>query len=398
MCTSGLRILSVRSQIALTNPAPGCQISVAVYKSLCTVHSIFPSTENIPKVQMSQDPRHSYDALLFVSFGGPEGPDDVMPFLENVLRGKNVPQARMLEVAEHYQNFGGVSPINEQCRKLIQAVAVECEDQGIDLPIFWGNRNWKPMLPDAMRELKQAGARKVLVFVTSGYSGYSGCRQYRENIADAQVEADATDIEVHKLRVFYNHPDFVEVNALNVQAAISELKTAANQDVHVAFTAHSIPNSMAETSDYVRQLTETCHLVAKRLQLPADRWSLVYQSRSGRPQDPWLEPDICDHLRALSNSGVQQVVVSPVGFLSDHIEVLYDLDDEATTVCQDIGLRIIRADTPGTHPVFVRMIRKLIQERLQQATRECVGQYEASHDVCPADCCPAPQRPTRTRP
>jgi protoporphyrin/coproporphyrin ferrochelatase len=347
---------------------------------------------------MPEDVRRAYDALLFVSFGGPEGPDDVIPFLENVLRGKNVPRARMLEVAEHYNHFGGISPINEHCRQLINALAAELEHHNIDLPIFWGNRNWKPMLPDTLREVKQAGARRVLAFVTSAYSGYSGCRQYLENIAAAQAESDATDVEVHKLRVFYNHPDFVEVNALNVQSAISELNSAPDQDVHVAFTAHSIPNSMADTSDYVQQLTETCRLVAERLQLPANGWSLVYQSRSGRPQDPWLEPDVCDHLRELANSGVQQVVLSPVGFLSDHIEVLYDLDDEARAVCREIGIRMNRAATPGTHPVFVQMIRKLIQERLQEATRECIGQFECSHDVCSSDCCPAPRRPTGTRP
>ena len=347
---------------------------------------------------MPEQSPHAYDALLFVSFGGPEGPDDVMPFLENVLRGKNVPRARMLEVAEHYNNFGGVSPINEQCRQLIRALTAELEQHDIELPIYWGNRNWKPMLPDTLRDLKQARAQRVLAFVTSAYSSYSGCRQYRENIASAQTEADATDMEIHKLRVFYNHPDFVEVNAQHVQAAMSEFDAAPHQDVHVAFTAHSIPDSMAQTSNYVQQLTETCRLVAERLQLPSDRWKLVYQSRSGRPQDPWLEPDICDHLRELASSGVQQVVLSPVGFLSDHIEVLYDLDDEAKAVCEEIGIRMNRAATPGTHPLFVQMIRKLIQERLQKTTRECIGHFECSHDVCSPDCCPAPRRPTGTRP
>ncbi|MDG1896692.1 MAG: ferrochelatase [Fuerstiella sp.] len=347
---------------------------------------------------MSEDVRRGYDALLFVSFGGPEGPDDVIPFLENVLSGKNVPRARMLEVAEHYNHFGGISPINEQCRQLIKALSAELEHHNIDLPIHWGNRNWKPMLADTMGELKQAGVRRVLAFVTSAYSGYSGCRQYLENIKAAQTAAGATDVEVHKLRVFYNHPNFVEVNALNVQAAISALNSAPDQDVHVAFTAHSIPNSMADTSDYVQQLTETCRLVAEHLQLPANRWSLVYQSRSGRPQDPWLEPDICDHLRELATAGVQRVVISPVGFLSDHIEVLYDLDDEAKTVCDEIGMQMSRAATPGTHPLFVQMIRKLIQERLQQTPRECAGQFGVSHDECAPDCCPAPRRLTVTPP
>ncbi|HIE99326.1 MAG TPA: ferrochelatase [Planctomycetes bacterium] len=347
---------------------------------------------------MPNDVRPPYDALLFVSFGGPEGPDDVIPFLENVLRGKNVPPARMLEVAEHYNHFGGVSPINEQCRQLITALTVELHDHDIDLPIYWGNRNWKPLLPETMRELKQVGATRVLSFVTSAYSGYSGCRQYLENISAAQDEADATEVEVHKLRVFYNHPDFIEVNAQNVQSAICELNAGPDEDFHVAFTAHSIPNSMADTSDYVQQLTESCRLIAERLQLPADRWKLVYQSRSGRPQDPWLEPDICDYLRELRNGGVERVVVSPVGFLSDHIEVLYDLDDEAKSVCEEIGVQMTRAATPDTHPVFVQMIRKLIQERLHETTQECIGRFAPSHDICPSDCCPAPRQPTGRRP
>lgn len=337
---------------------------------------------------MSENP---YDALLFVSFGGPEGPDDVIPFLENVLRGKNVPRERLLEVAEHYNHFGGVSPINEQCRQLIGALKTELADNKIDLPVYWGNRNWTPLLPDTMQELKAAGAKKVLAFVTSGFSCYSGCRQYREDVYSAQDKADANDIEVHKIRVFYNHPDFVAVNAENVGAAMAELGAAT--DVHVAFTAHSIPDSMANTSDYVKQLTESCRLVAEQLQIPEDHWKLVYQSRSGRPQDPWLEPDISDHVRQLHSEGVRKVVVSPIGFLSDHMEVLYDLDDEANKLCDELGMAMARATTPGTHPRFVSMIRKLIEERMQAAEQKCIGRFGPNHDVCPVDCCPAPKRP-----
>jgi len=333
-----------------------------------------------------------YDALLFVSFGGPEGPDDVMPFLENVLRGKRVPRERMLEVAEHYQHFGGVSPINQQCRDLIAVLETELKANDVDLPVYWGNRNWHPLLPDTMRELKEAGARKVLAFVTSGFSCYSGCRQYRENIYAAQDEADANDIEIHKIRVFYNHPDFVAVNSENVKAAIDSLKVDSSE-VRVAFTAHSIPNSMSSTSDYEKQLREGARLVAEQLNIPQERWDLVYQSRSGRPQDPWLEPDICDHLKQLHSDGVRHVVVSPIGFLSDHIEVLYDLDDEALKLCQELDIQMARAATPGTHPRFVSMIRKLIQERIGQAQPECIGAFGPNHDVCPEDCCPVPQRP-----
>lgn len=336
---------------------------------------------------MTQQP---YDAILFVSFGGPEGPDDVIPFLENVLRGKNVPRERLLEVAEHYNHFGGISPINQQCRELISALKTELTDNQIDLPVYWGNRNWEPLLPDTMQELKAAGAKKILTFVTSGFSCYSGCRQYRENIYAAQDTANANDIEVHKIRVFYNHPDFVSVNAEHVSAAITEL--GDDSDAHIAFTAHSIPDSMANTSDYVKQLTESCRLVAKQLNIPAERWKLVYQSRSGRPQDPWLEPDICDHIKQLHEDGVNKVVVSPIGFLSDHMEVLYDLDDEAKTLCDELGMSMARAITPGTHPVFVSMIRKLIEERVQAAEQQCIGEFGPNHDVCPTDCCPAPKR------
>lgn len=336
--------------------------------------------------------QNTYDALLFVSFGGPEGPDDVIPFLENVLRGKNVPRARLLEVAEHYNHFGGISPINEQCRELIDALKTELADNEVDLPVYWGNRNWTPMLPDTLREIKEAGAKRILAFVTSGFSCYSGCRQYREDVYRAQDEVGASDIEVHKIRVFYNHPDFIAVNAENVGAAIAELGDDSS-DVHVAFTAHSIPDSMANTSDYVKQLTEGCRLVAEQLQIPTEQWRLVYQSRSGRPQDPWLEPDICDHLQQLYADGVRKVVVAPIGFLSDHMEVMYDLDDEAKKVCDEIGMGMARASTPGTHPRFVAMIRKLIQERMDGVEQQCIGAFGANHDVCPIDCCPAPVRP-----
>lgn len=333
-----------------------------------------------------------YDALLFVSFGGPEGPDDVIPFLENVLRGKNVPRERLLEVAEHYNHFGGVSPINDQCRELITALEKELAENNVDLPIKWGNRNWHPLLPQTIADLKASGAKRILAFVTSGFSCYSGCRQYREDIYRAQDEAEANDIEVHKIRVFYNHPDFVAVNAENVKAAIDQIADGSPEDVHIAFTAHSIPDSMASTSDYEKQLSESCRLVVQELGIDDDKWNLVYQSRSGRPQDPWLEPDICDHLESLNATGVTKVVVSPIGFLSDHMEVMYDLDDEARNKCEELGMSMARAGTPGTHPRFVSMIRKLIQERIGKATPECIGSFAANHDVCPQDCCPAPPR------
>ncbi len=331
-----------------------------------------------------------YDALLVVSFGGPEKREDVIPFLENVLRGKPVPRERLLEVAEHYYHFDGVSPINQQTRELIAALRAELDAAGISLPIYWGNRNWHPLLPDTLREMSQAGVRRALAFVTSAYSSYSGCRQYRENIQQAQT-ALGEPPQIDKLRAFYNHPEFIAAAVECVAAAWAEIPTNRQATARIAFTAHSIPSSMAQTSRYVEQLTETCRLVAEQLHVPPERWQLVYQSRSGRPQDPWLEPDIGDHLRSLKAAGVNDVVVAPVGFLSDHIEVLYDLDDEAQRIAREIGLNMLRAATVGTHPRFIAMIRELIQERLSGTNRRAIGRFGPSHDVCPEDCCPAPR-------
>jgi ferrochelatase len=339
-----------------------------------------------------------HDAVLVVSFGGPEKREDVIPFLENVLRGKPVPRERLLEVAEHYYHFDGISPINQHCRELIQELRTELDAHGINLPIYWGNRNWDPLLPAVVRQMKNDGIRHPLAYVTSGFSCYSGCRQYRENIQDALIQAEATEMQVGKIRVFYNHPNFIELLAIRLQEALDLLPSSTRSAAVIAFTAHSIPSGMANTSDYEKQLTESCRLVAEKLGLNETRWKLVYQSRSGRPQDPWLEPDINDHLRSLKSSGVPGVVIAPIGFLSDHMEVLYDLDDEATKTCQQLELPMQRAKTPGHHPLFVSMLRKLIQERLGTAPRECTGLFPPNHDVCPTDCCPAPQRPAVARP
>jgi ferrochelatase len=333
---------------------------------------------------------YPYDAVLMLSFGGPEGPEDVIPFLENVLRGKPVPRERLLEVAEHYYHFGGVSPINQQCREMLEALRTELSNANIDLPVYWGNRNWTPYLKDTMHEMREAGVRKVLTWVTSGFSCYSGCRQYRENIQDAIAELGVDDMEVHKIRVFYNHPDFIDVVAEHVGTAMQRVKDG--RQPFVAFTAHSIPMSMADTSDYTRQLTESCRLVAEKLGLEESQYRLVYQSRSGRPQDPWLEPDILDFIDELHQRGGDALVISPIGFLSDHMEVLFDLDDEAAKRCEELKIRMARAETPGTHPRFVSMVRQLIEERLHGRSPQCVGLYPANHDVCPENCCPAPPR------
>lgn len=332
-----------------------------------------------------------YDAILLISFGGPERREDVIPFLENVLRGRNVPRERMLEVAEHYYHYDGVSPINRHCRELIAALRPELDAHGVTLPIYWGNRNWTPLLPDTLRDMGSQGIRRALGFVTSAFSSYSGCRQYRENVQAAQSAVGDSAPRVDKVRVFYNHPLFISANSDRLQASWQQLPAERRARAQLVFTAHSIPLSMANQCDYVKQLTETCRLVAETLGLGADRWKLVYQSRSGRPEDPWLDPDVNDHLRTLPSAGVTDVVVMPIGFLSDHMEVLFDLDEEALATCSEIGLNMIRAATVGTHPDFVRMVRELIQERMSQSgDRSACGQFGANHDVCPVDCCPAP--------
>ena len=327
-----------------------------------------------------------YDALLVVSFGGPEALDEVMPFLENVLRGRNVPRERMLEVAHHYEMFGGVSPINGQNRALIAALERELAASNLDLPVYWGNRNWHPLLADTLRQMRADGRRRALAFVTSAYSSYSGCRQYREDIERARAAAGEGAPPVDKLRVYYNHPGFIAPNVEHLQAALARIPAARRAGARVAFTAHSIPLSMASNCDYEAQLLETCRLVAEGA--GHARWQLVFQSRSGSPAQPWLEPDICDHLRELKRAGATDAVVAPVGFISDHMEVLYDLDTEARQVAQEIKLNLVRAATVGTHPAFVTMIRDLIVERMtNDAVRPALGTRGAKEDVCPADCC-----------
>jgi ferrochelatase len=339
----------------------------------------------------------AYDAVLFVSFGGPDGPDDVIPFLENVLRGKNVPRERMLEVAEHYQHFGGKSPINEQNLALLAALREELDRRGPRLPVYWGNRNWHPLLTDTLREMADAGVKRAIAFVTSGFSCYSGCRQYRENIAAAREPLGEQGPIVDKIRVFFNHPGFVTPMARNVRTAIDQFPADVRDHVPVLFTAHSIPMSMADTSKYVIQLEESCRLVAHAAGVT--NWKLVYQSRSGPPSQPWLEPDIGDEIRTRHAAGLQNVVIAPIGFISDHMEVLYDLDTEAADLCRELGVDMVRAATVGTAPEFVGMIRDLIAERAWQLPeRVAIGSLPANHDVCPLDCCPAPQRPQGARP
>ena len=335
----------------------------------------------------------NYDAILVTSFGGPEQPADVMPFLENVLRGKNVPRERMLEVAEHYYHFGGKSPINEQNRQLISALERELAEHGPRLPIYWGNRNWHPLLADALRQMKDDGVQRALAFVTSAYSSYSGCRQYREDIGRAREAVGEGAPAVDKIRVFHNHPGFIEASADRVQRAFDQVPPARQSAAQLIYTAHSIPMSMAASSDYEKQLKETARLVAE--QVGRKNWRLAYQSRSGPPSQPWLEPSILDCLREVNSGGeTSDVVIAPIGFVSDHMEILFDLDTEARQLCEELGLNMVRAATVGTHPRFIRMIRELICERLDESKpRLALGVLGPRSDVCAADCCPPGKRP-----
>ena len=338
-----------------------------------------------------------YDAILLVSFGGPEKPDDVLPFLENVLRGKAVPRERLLEVAEHYRQFGGHSPINDQNRALIAALETELQAHRIGLPVYWGNRNWHPLLADTLGRMKSDGVRYALGFFTSAYSSYSGCRQYREDIAAAQRIVGEGAPQVDKIRAFYNHPGFIEAVASHAAEALAQVPLERRSGARLLFTAHSIPMTMATTSCYVQQLEEASRLVAEALAHPNHR--LVYQSRSGSPSQPWLSPDILEVIEEEHSCGAKDLVLVPIGFVSDHIEIIFDLDTQARARCQELGISYQRARTAGTHPRFVSMIRELIVERMTASSlRPALGCYGPNHDVCPVDCCPAPVPPSGTRP
>jgi len=337
----------------------------------------------------------NYDAILVVSFGGPESPADVIPFLENVLRGRSVPRERMLAVAEHYYHFGGKSPINQQTRELIAALEKELAEHAPKLPVYWGNRNWHPMLAETLQQMKRDGIHRALAFVTSAYSSYSGCRQYREDIARARDQVGAGAPEIDKLRAFFNHPGFVEATEERLRDALAKVPADARQNVQIIYTAHSIPLAMANTSDYVRQLEEVRKLVSARPGGAND--ALVYQSRSGAPGQPWLEPDILDYLREVKARNLASaVVLAPISFISDHMEVLYDLDIEAQQLCYSLGLPMVRAKTVGVHPKFVGMIRELIVERTSPGVeRRALGSLGPRQDICEENCCPAPLRPAR---
>ena len=348
-----------------------------------------------------------YDALMVVSFGGPEKPEDVVPFLENVTRGRGIPRERLVEVGQHYSLFGGRSPLNDLNRALIAAIEAELSSTGIDLPVYWGNRNWDPFLTDTVQRMKDDGVTRAACLVTSAYSSWSSCRQYRENLYDAVTAVDGAPT-LDKLRHYFNHPGFVEPVVDAVLAALAELDDAVRAGAHLVFVTHSIPVAMAETSGppgselrpaYVTQHLDGVAAVTARIleetgvEHPRE---LVYCSRSGPPQVPWLEPDVSDHLEALAADGVPAVVLVPIGFVSDHMEVVYDLDTEALATAERLGLPARRAATAGTDARFVAMIRDLLLERAavergEEVVRASVGALGPMWDRCPLGCCPNPR-------
>jgi protoporphyrin/coproporphyrin ferrochelatase len=392
--------------------------------------------ERSEKAEAMSSDLPSYDALLLLSFGGPEGPDDVMPFLENVVRGRNVPRERLLEVARHYELFDGVSPINGQNRALLAALVAELNANGPQLPVYWGNRNWHPMLEEAVGQMAEDGVRHALAFVTSPFGSYPGCRQYIEEIELARQTVGPAAPKIDKLRLFYNHPGFIQATADRVAAAWDEVPSERRDRTLLLFTAHSIPAAMAERSPYERQLREACQLVIEVLSplllgegpgVRADEGSgfrvqgsespnllvsesrnscgphpnplpkgegtgimfdLVFQSRSGPPSQPWLGPDIRDRIRQLPAEGIQDVVVVPIGFLAENMEVVYDLDVDVGELCDEVGVNMVRAGVVANHPRFVQMIRELVVERLDPTSpRLVLGTDGPWPDQCSADCC-----------
>jgi ferrochelatase len=336
---------------------------------------------------------HVYDALILVSFGGPERPEDIMPFLENVTRGRPVPRDRLLEVAARYERFGGVSPINARIRTLLTALIGELNAQGPSLAVYWGNRNWHPMLVDVVARMADDGVRRALALATSPFGSYSGCRQYVEDIQSACAAVGSAAPRIDKLRLFYNHPGYIEAVADRVAAALERVPEALRSRHRLVFTAHSVPLSMAAICPYQKQLREACALVAERV--GRAEWDLVFQSRSGPPEQPWLEPSIDDGIRRIHHEDPRAgVLLAPLGFLCDNMEVVYDLDVEAAELCDSLGLSLARAETVGSHPRFVRMIRELLAERIDPAVpRLALGPSGPWPDACPIDCCAPPRRP-----
>ncbi|HEY8518697.1 MAG TPA: ferrochelatase [Gammaproteobacteria bacterium] len=347
-------------------------------------------------ISTPDQPARDYDAVLVVSFGGPEGPDDVEPFLDRVLRGLPVTPETRRRIARRYEAFGGVSPINAQTRAFIAALQQELDSRGPALPIYWGNRNWHPLLPDAVEQMARDGVRRAIAYVTSAFSSYSGCRKYREDLYEA-VSAVPNAPEIDKLRVAFNHPGFIAAVCDRTRDAFATLPPARRAQAPILFTAHSLPESMARHCRYEAQLAEACQLVGDALE--HQRWQLVYQSNNATyGREKWLGPSIADALKAVREEGAEDVVVVPIGFVCDHMEVVLDLDVEAAAVASGVGLNMVRAGTVGTHPAYVAAVRELIVERMSaHPVRRALGTLGPSHDVCPVDCClsgrPGPPKP-----
>jgi ferrochelatase len=329
----------------------------------------------------------SYDALLVLSFGGPEWPEDVLPFLRTVTRGREVPEERLAVVAEQYHLFGGRSPINDHNRALVTLLEAELTAAKIDLAVYWGNRNWHPFVTETVATMAEDGITNALVFVTSAFGSYPGCRQYREDLERAAAGVGPSAPALTKLRLFYNHPGFIEPLAENLRSSLEATER------RIVFTAHSIPDSMASSCDYERQLREAAELVMVEAGLTGVDFDLVYQSRSGPPGAPWLEPDINDHLEALHNEGVSAVTIVPLGFISDHMEVVFDLDTQARATAERLGIAYDRVPTIGNHARFVTMIRQLIDERFHDRPGLTLGGNGTWPNECPVDHCLPPRRP-----
>jgi ferrochelatase len=348
-----------------------------------------------------------YDAFLLVSFGGPEAPGDVMPFLRNVTRGRGIPDERLAAVAEHYYAAGGVSPINQQCRDLLGALRADFPAAGLDLPIYWGNRNWDPYLTETVATMAADGVRRAVAFVTSAYSSFSSCRQYLDDLDRARAEVGPAAPRIDKIRRYFNHPGFIEPFAAGARAALEQLPPPVRDRAPLVFTAHSVPVVMAEASGpppplgapratagtggrYVAELTEAARLIAERIPGQERPWQLVYQSRSGPPSQPWLEPDVVDHLTGVAKEHAPGAVIIPVGFVSDHMEVVHDLDTEAAEAARELGLPLARAATPWYDPRFRELVVDLVRERLEDrpaAQRAALGPMGPSTDECPDGCC-----------
>ena len=310
---------------------------------------------------------HPFDAVLLISFGGPQGLGDIRPFLANVLRGRRIPAERVEEVAHHYELFGGVSPLTAYTERQAEGLRQRLAAAGTPLPVYIGMRNWNPYLADTMAEMSRAGVKRAIGFILAAQASYSSCEQYRENVLDARKalrESGLRDIDITYVPGWHTHASFIAANAEHVRAALEKLPAPLRTDARAVFTAHSIPADMAARSKYAAQLLDSAREVARAAGI-AD-WALVYQSRSGRPQDPWLEPDICDYLRASRDEGLAAAVLCPIGFVCDHIEVLYDLDREAAQVADEIGLALTRAHAVNDNPHFIDMMADVVSATIRR--------------------------------